>query len=178
MFIVCFVDFKNVRIPDEIANDSQFKNTIIIYAKKELETLRQIDDIIKELLRSDDFDFQKDLVIYAIQFLEKLDSFNLEYGERSFLINKKNIEKLIQGFRILYMTECTIYLPILSAPKWVKGLVREKNIELQILAPGFTLENEKFHLDVIEFNSDLQEPLKKIANSRLLILYILFSQIN
>ena len=178
MFIICFVDFKEKGIPDGIAEDPQFRDTVISYVKKEFEVLKQVDNVIKELLRSEEIDFQKDLGIYAVQFLDKLDSFTIEHNDQFYEINEEDIEGLIQGYRFLHVVECTIFVPILASPKWVKGLIREKDFELQIFAPGFTLEEEKFHLEVIQYDSAVRETLEKMARGRLLILYTCSSELD
>lgn len=178
MFIIQFVDYENQVIPEDIANDSQFRDNVIKRAKKQLEKLKEIDNVIRELLREEDFDIKKNIGIYAIQFLEKMESFNIEFRGFSFQINKDVIEKVVRDYRILYVIECTIFVPVFSAPKWIKGLVREKDFEMQILAPGFILDDEKFQLEIIEYNSELTEVLRGMANGRLLILYTRASGLN
>ncbi|MHA1652194.1 MAG: hypothetical protein ACTSYB_18585 [Candidatus Helarchaeota archaeon] len=177
MFIVCFIDFQAQPIPDGITIDSQFKDKVINFAKNQIKSLRQIDNVIKELLKFDDFSFQKGLGIYAVNFFEKMNSFNIEYGNYSFTINREHIERLIEGYRILFVPECTIFVPVLSSPKWVKGLIREKDFELQIFAPGFILKEEKFQLQVIEYESEIRKILVGMARGKLLILYALYSQL-
>lgn len=178
MFIIYFVDFKNNAIPTDIKKSSHFKESIVNQAKKDLAELRKIDNVIRELLRDEDFDYQKHIGIYAVKDLENMKEFTLDFGEYSFLISKEHLNLLIQGHRFLYISECTIFVPVLSSPKWVKGLIMEKDFELQIFAPGFTLEDEKFHLEVYEYNSNQRVILEKISRGRLLVLYTLFSQLN
>jgi hypothetical protein len=91
---------------------------------------------------------------------------------------KEILSELGKGFWMLYVTERTLMVPILVAPKWVKGLIKEKFIEMQLLAPGFTLEKDKFHLIVTEFDSELSQILTAISSGIVLVLYSLFSQIN
>ena len=55
--------------------------------------------------------------------------------------------------------------------------VKEKNIEMQILAPGFTIGDQKFHLVVVEYDSELAAILKAIAFGCLLLLYLPISTI-
>ncbi|NVM29330.1 MAG: hypothetical protein HWN65_10865 [Candidatus Helarchaeota archaeon] len=178
MFIIYFVDFGKEEIPSGIAADSHFRELVIKQAKKELEDLKKIDNVIKELLTSEEFDIKKDSGIYNIRFFDKMDNFNIETRGYSFQIDKEMIEKLVNGYRILCVVECTIFVPVLSAPKWVKGLVREKDFEMQVLAPGFTLDDEKFRLEITDFDSELSEALRKIAGGRLLISYVRYSQLS
>lgn len=178
MFIIFIVDFENQATSDDIVNDTQIIEKIISYTNEELETLRMIDNVIRELLRTkENFSFQRDLEIYPVQFLEKLESLDIEINGDVFQIHKENINKLKQGYRILYAIECTIFVPILSAPSWIKGLIREKDFEMQIESPGFTLESERFHLEILEYDSKLSEILREITEDRLLIFYMLLSQL-
>ena len=179
MFICCIVDFKNQPISEELLNTPQFREKIIKYVKLEMKELREIDKIIRELSRIDeDFSYYEDISIIPVQFHEKLNRLDLGYEGVSFIIPRAIIEKLSEQFRILYVVECTIFVPILSAPKWIKGLIREKDFEMQILAPGFTLEDKKFHLEILEFESEESEKLRELAGGRLVILYLPLSQVN
>jgi len=173
LFIIDILDFED----NEISNSLQKIGPIIEYLKQELSKLGQIDNIVKALLRTDDINFQKDLRIHPVQYIENIEHLNIIINENCLKIPKEIIYELRTGFRILYVTERTILVPILVAPKWIKGLIKEKNIEIQLEAPGFTLEQEKFHLIVTEFDSELSQLLKTISSGIVLILYTLFSQI-
>ncbi|HUY00918.1 MAG TPA: hypothetical protein VMV49_15255 [Candidatus Deferrimicrobium sp.] len=173
MFILCLVDSEN----QIIAEDLPIKEKVSGFAKKELKILRQIDNVINALLRSEDFDFDRDLGIYYIKNIGKLDKININFDEIILEISKEMTNKLNLGYRVLYVTERTIFVSILAAPKWIKGLIEEKEFEMQILAPGFTLDNEKFHLEVVEFDSDLRDILEEIASGVLLVLYTNYSQL-
>ncbi len=178
VFILCLVDFEKQDIPSGIDTNTHFKDEMIRLVKKELEELQDIDNVIKVLLKTDDFDFQKGVGIYPIQFLENQDNIPVKYYDETITIEKRIIDKLIQGYRVLYVVECTIYVPVLTSPKWVKGLIREKDFELQIFAPGFTVEDAKFHLEVTKYDSVERELLQSMAGGRLLILYMRFSQLS
>jgi len=165
-------------IPEGINSNRQLKDKVITFVKKELQDLRKIDNVINVLLKTDDFDFQKGVGFYPVQFLEESGEFSIKYFDATFKISKEMIERLVQGYRTLYVVECTIFVPIFSAPKWVKGLIKEKDFELQIFAPGFTIDDAKFHLEVIKFDSDERELLQTMAGGRLLVLYIQASQLS
>jgi hypothetical protein len=173
LFILCIIDSNNQIISEE----SQIKEKIINFAKDQLRVLRKIDNVINVLLTSEDFNFERDLGIYIIKDFEKMNQLNVKFDEIFLEIEKKIITKLIVGYRVLYVTERTIFVPILASPKWVKGLVEEKDFEMQILAPGFTLDNEKFHLEVVKFDSEFREILEQIASGILLVLYTNYSQL-
>jgi len=179
LLIFCIVDFENQPISEELLKAPQFREKVIKHVQLEMKELRQIDNIIRELSRIDDnFSYYGDLSILPVQFHEKLDRLDVGYGGVSFEIPRAIIEKLNEQFRILYVVECTIFVPILAAPKWIKGLIREKDFEMQILAPGFTLEDKKFHLEILEFESEESEKLREMAGGRLVILYVPLSQVN
>ncbi len=177
LFIIYLVDFEAQKVAESIIKNASFKAKVIEYAKKELDKLKQIDKVIKALLSSEDFLLERDLGVYPIQFLGKIDKLDLELKGISLLVSKDHIEKLIEGYRILYVRECTLFVPILAAPKWVKGLIQEKDFELQLLAPGFTVAEEKFHLEVEDFESTRSTALQALAGGRLLLLYSTFSQL-
>ncbi|TFG04870.1 MAG: hypothetical protein EU536_03495 [Promethearchaeota archaeon] len=171
MLIYCVVDFQDRPIFPEVLNDLKIKNQILEFVKRELKEISQLDNIVRALIRlEDNFDFSQHVCVYPVQFLEKVEKMSVTCGEWTFSISEELLEKLKEGFRILYVVECTIFVPILASPKWIKGLIREKDFEMQIYAPGFTMEEEKFHLEVIEFDSELHEVLTHIANRRLLFL--------
>ena len=167
------IDRKNQAIPDETV----MKNKAIEYAKNQLDNLRQIDNVVRELLTSEDFDFNRDFGIYIVQDLDKLEEISIDFGDESFLLEKKFLDELIQTYRVYFVTERTIFVPLLAAPKWIKGLIKEKDFEMQIFAPGFTLEDDKFHLEVVEYDSELRETLLKISDGRLLFLFTEYSKL-
>ena len=174
MFIIDILDFEE----NEMSDVSLKKGTIIDYIKKEISDLSQIDNIVKTLLKMDDINLQRDLGIHPVQQIETLEQLNIIINENLFELSKEIIDELKTGFRILYVTERTIFVPILVAPKWIKGLIKEKFIEMQLLSPGCTFEKEKFHLLVTEFDSELSQLLNIISSGILLVLYTKFSQIN
>jgi len=174
VFIIYILDFEG----NEIFDISPKKSLIMEYIKKELDELRQIDNVVKALLRADEINFQRDLGIHPVQHIENVEQLVITINENCFKIPKEIIDKLRTGFRILYVTERMVLVPILVAPKWIKGLIKEKYIEMQLLSPGFTMEKEKFHLIVTEFDSELSQSLNAISSGIVLVLYTLFSQIN
>ncbi len=179
VFICCVVDFENQPISGDLLVSSPFRTKLIDYVKLELEDLRQIDNIIKELLKLDDnFNYDRDVGIKPIQFLEKYEKLDLEFEGQSFELPRTILKKLSTQFRIFYVIECTIFVPILAAPKWMKGIIREKDFEMQICAPGFSVDDKKFQLEILEFDSEPSEKLREMVNGRLLVLYIPLNQIN
>jgi len=174
VFIICILDLEKT----EIQNISQRKDKIIELIKKEMDGLGQIDNVVKTLLKPDDLDLKRDLGIHLIKDFERIENLEIKIGGTGLNIPKEIVNELRKGIRVLYVTERTIFVPILVAPKWVKGLIKEKNIEMQILSPGFTLEDQKFHLLVVEYDSELTNILKTIASGLLLILHIPISRIN
>jgi hypothetical protein len=173
VFILCILDLEKM----ETQNIVQRKDKIIKFLKKEMDELRQIDNVVTTLLNPDDIDLQKDLGIHSIKGFEKIENLKIEIGDTVLDIPKEIVRELREGIRVLYVTERTVFVPILVVPKWVKGLVKEKNIEMQILAPGFTLADQKFHLVVVEFDSELAAILKRAVSGLLLILYLPLSTI-
>ena len=147
------------------------------YVKKEMDDLRQIDNVVETLLTPDDIDLKRDLGIHLVKDFERLENLEIKIGETILDIPKEIVNELKKGIRVFYVTERTVFVPILVAPKWVKGLIKEKNIEMQILAPGFTLADRDFHLVVAEYDSELTTILKTVASGLLLILYLPISTI-
>jgi hypothetical protein len=173
VFILCILDCEKT----EIQNITQQKDNIIEYVKKELDALRQIDNVVETLLTPDDLDLKNDLGLHLVKDSEKIENLETKIGGTALNIPKEIVIELKKGVRVLYVTERTIFVPILAVPKWVKGLVKEKNIEMQILAPGFTLADQNFHLVVAEYDSELTPILKTVASGILLILYLPISTI-
>ncbi|MDD1777510.1 MAG: hypothetical protein LUQ65_05020 [Candidatus Helarchaeota archaeon] len=173
MFILCLLGLKKT----EIQNITLIKDKILEYIKNEIDDLRQIDNVVETLLKPDEMDLERDLGMHLVKDFETIEKLDIKIGETILNIPKETVSELKSGFRVLYVTERTVFVPILVAPKWVKGLVKEKNIEMQILSPGFTLADQKFHLLVVEYGSDRAGILKTIASGVLLILYLPVSTI-
>jgi len=173
VFILCILDLEKTEKQDI----AQRKDKIMGYIKKEIDELRQIDNVVRTLLNPDDIDLKRDLGIHLVKDFEKIENLKIEIGGTVLDIPKEIVKELREGIRVLYVTERTVFVPILVAPKWIKGLVKEKNIEMQILAPGFTIGDQKFHLVVVEYDSELAAILKAIAFGCLLLLYLPISTI-
>ena len=173
MFILCILDLEKTEKQDI----AQRKDKIMGYIKKEIDELRQIDNVVRTLLNPDDIDLKRDLGLHLVKDFEKIENLKIEIGGTVLDIPKEIVKELREGIRVLYVTERTVFVPILVAPKWIKGLVKEKNIEMQILAPGFTIGDQKFHLVVVEYDSELAAILKAIAFGCLLLLYLPISTI-
>lgn len=173
MFILCILDLEKTEKQDI----AQRKDKIMGYIKKEIDELRQIDNVVRTLLNPDDIDLKRDLGLHLVKDFEKIENLKIEIGGTVLDIPKEIVKELREGIRVLYVTERTVFVPILVAPKWIKGLVKEKNIEMQILAPGFTIGDQKFHLVVVEYDSELAAILKAIAVGCLLLLYLPISTI-
>lgn len=173
MFILCILDLEKT----EIQNIALKKDKIIEFIKEEIDDLRQIDNVVETLLKPDEIDIERNLGIHLVKDFEKPEKLEIKIGDINLDIPKEIVKELKEGIRVLYVTERTVFVPILVAPKWVKGLIKEKNIEMQILAPGFTLADQKFHLAVVEYESALAATLKTVAFGLLLILYLPISTI-
>jgi len=170
---------EGLQLNSSLFNEDSWRNQVLAFIKTELANLKKIDNVIKELLRpSEDLNFKNNLEILLVQSDQDLETLEVKLGEKSFPLMKEIEDRLKQQFRILIVVECTIFVPILSSPKWIKGLICEKEFEMQIFAPGFTLDEEKFQLIVLEFNSEFREPLIKFADGRVFLLYTNWSSLS
>lgn len=170
MLIVVFISNKYL----ESRTDTEGDKPILDSIKTKIKELRSIDKIL-EILITDENNLSSDnLLLNYIS--DDIDDRHIKLGKYKWWVSKKELEDMIKGNFILYITERTIFLPVVHINKMVKGIVEERGIKVEIKKEEINEDNneeiEDIKINVVSSAEEEYTILLDECTGKLLLLYL------
>jgi hypothetical protein len=170
MLIVVFIANKYLESRKDLEEDKPILDTIKIKIKE----LRSIDKILNNLITDEDNLSSDNLLINYIS--NDIEDRYIKLGKYKWRVSKKELEDMIKGNCILYITERTIYLPVVHINKMVKGIVEERGIKVEIKKEEINEESneeiEDIKINVVSSDEEEYNILLDECTGKLLFLYL------
>lgn len=170
MLIVVFISNKYLESKRHTEGDKPILDSV----KTKIKELRSIDKILAILITDEDNLSADNLLTDYIS--DDIDDRLFKLGKYKWKVSKKELEDMIKGNYILYITERTIYLPVVHINKMVKGIVEERGIKVEIKKEEINEtkdeEVEDIKINVISPDEEEHTILLDECNGKLLLLYL------
>ena len=118
------------------------KIPVVDIVKEKIKELRSIDQILEHIIEDEEQFTFIELQIETISMNNILNK-EIKIGKYSWMVQKRELEDLINNKSIFYITEREIFIPFSKSIKMMKGIVEERGIKVEI-------KKEDFENDLIE----------------------------
>ena len=153
---------------------------LVELSKEKIKNLRSIDRVLENIIEDEEkLNFQK---IQTVYFSEKMEEIReIKIGKYKWIINKNELNDLLKGKSIFYITERKVYIPVSKMNTMFKGMntmfkgiIEERGITIEIKKELFDEdtddENNKIKIIVISSDDEYYNILMDECKGKLLIL--------